>query len=80
MTTKDSSESEPANYGIRISLPDDDPFAALVGEDWITEHWFHSEVERDIAMTDMSAEHIYSRRGDRPTLQFTAIERNEAKS
>ena len=64
------------NYGIRIRLPDGDPFAELVGADWSTEHWYNTQTERDQAMADMAQEHIYSRDGDRPTLEFTAIERN----
>ena len=63
------------NYGLRITLPENDPFAALVGEDWTAEHWFASERERDQALADMAQEHIYSRRGDRPALVFTPIDR-----
>ena len=72
----DNNKRESANYGIRVSLPDNDPFTALIGEDWSTEHWYATESERDQAMADMAQEHIYSRRGDRPALIFTPIERN----
>ena len=69
-------QDKTANYGIHIKLPDGDPFGALVGEDWTTEHWFDTESARDQALADMSQEHLYSRRGDQPALVFTPIERN----
>ena len=72
------SAADTANYGIRVALPDDDPFATLLGDDWTTEHWYATESERDQAMADMAGEHIYSRRGDRPTLIFTPLERSPA--
>ena len=71
---------ESANFGIRISLPENDPFTALIGEDWTAEHWYATESERDQAMADMAQEHIYSRRGDRPTLVFAPVERNPASN
>lgn len=66
-----------AKYGILIELPDGDPFANLVGDDWQTEHWFATEAARDQALADMAQEHVYSRKGDKPALIFKAIERNE---
>ena len=65
-----------ANYGIQIKLPEGDPFVVLLDEDWSAEHWYTTEHERDRALQDMAQEHIYSRRGDRPTMIFTPIERN----
>jgi hypothetical protein len=63
------------NYGIRISLPTGDPFGDLVGADWQNEHWFDTAANRDAALHEMSKEHLYSRKGDKPALVFTAVER-----
>ena len=70
-----SAESATPRYGIRVTIPDNDPFANLVGDDWNKTHWFNSALERDRTMRDMQREHEYSRRGDKPTLVFEAIER-----
>lgn len=63
-------------YGIRVTLPATDPFARLVDEGWSATHWYESRHERDAALADMARQHEYSRDGDRPTLIFTAIERD----
>lgn len=65
-------------FGIRVSLPPSDTFSALIGRDWERMHWYASERERDRALADMSAEHLYSRRGDRPTLRFEKVDPVEA--
>ena len=62
-------------FGIRIRIRASDSFARIIGEDWTREHWYASEYERDRAMQDMAARHLYSRAGDRPTLIYEAIER-----
>jgi hypothetical protein len=62
-------------FGIRVTLPSRDTFARLLGTEWEHTHWYSTEVERDRAFRDMSGEHLYSRRGDRPTLRFEPIER-----
>jgi hypothetical protein len=67
--------SGPKPFGIRVSIMPTDTFARLLGTDWQQSHWFATETERDRALTDMSSEHLYSRRGDRPTLRFVAVER-----
>lgn len=61
-------------YGIRVSLPPGDSFSALIGRTWERFHWYASQSERDRALDDMAAEHLYSRRGDRPTLRFEALD------
>lgn len=71
------SDSPKANFGIRVSLPDGDPFANLLDEGWNTTHWFDSRTERDLALSDMQREHEYSRAGDAPSLVFEAIERTD---
>ncbi len=65
-------------YGIRVSLPPGDTFRALVDTDWEQFHWFATEHDRDRALEDMASEHIYSRRGDRPTVVFDRVERTPA--
>ena len=73
-----TSTAEPTgDFGIRVSLPDGDPFANLVDSNWQTEHWFASSGERDLALADMCREHEYSRTGDAPALIFTAVERGQ---
>jgi len=62
-------------YGIRVSMRPTDTFARLLGTGWHREHWYRTAGERDAALRDMAGEHVYSRRGDKPTLIFEAIER-----
>jgi len=64
-------------FGIRVSLRPGDSFMRLIGRDWERVHWFASATERDNALADMAGEHLYSRRGDRPTLQFEPIDNDE---
>ena len=67
--------TEERRYGVRVTLPPQDTFSALLGNDWERVHWFATAEERDRALHDMSSEHLYSRRGDRPTLRFEPVER-----
>ena len=60
-------------YGIRASLRGRDPFTRLVGGDWQKHHWFASERERDEALADMSSRHLYSRRGDQPSVIYEKV-------
>jgi hypothetical protein len=66
----------PKPYGIRVAIPPTDTFARLLGQDWQRHHWFATREERDRALADMASEHLYSRRGDKPTLVFEAVERS----
>ena len=66
----------PKPYGIRVSIPVTDTFARLLGLGWQQHHWFASREERDRALADMAGEHLYSRRGDKPTLVFEAVEQS----
>jgi len=65
----------PKPYGIRVGIRPTDTFARLLGADWHREHWYATREERDVALKDMAAEHLYSRSGDKPTLVFEAVER-----
>ena len=64
-------------FGIRCSLPPDDPMSAphLLGPDWEAYLWYQTGHERDAAYEDFSREHIYSRRGDKPSVIYTKIQR-----
>lgn len=62
-------------YGIRVSLPQDDPFRNLLGPDWQKYHWYPSAEKRDQALTEMSRRHEYSRGPDRPALVFEKVEK-----
>jgi hypothetical protein len=64
-------------FGVRVSLPEGDPFAHLLDEGWHQTHWFLTARDRDDAMADMSRLHEYSRKGDRPALVFETIERDD---
>lgn len=54
-------------FGIRVSLPADDTFARLLGEDWERVHWYATEEERDNAYDSMAKRHGYYRNTDTPT-------------
>lgn len=66
-------------FGIRVSLRRGDSFARLLGADWQMHHWYATADERDRALEDMASEHLYSRRGDRPTLLFERVEQPTPK-
>jgi len=55
-------------FGIRVRLRARDPFTRLVGADWQKTHWFATARERDAAFEDMASRHLYSRRGDAPSV------------
>lgn len=61
-------------WGIRVKLRRSDPFARLVGADWEKRHWFASAAERDVVLADMASRHLYSRRGDQPTVDFEKLD------
>jgi len=66
-------------FGIRVSLRNGDSFARLLGADWQQHHWFATAQERDRALQDMAGEHLYSRRGDRPSLVFERVQQGGKK-
>ncbi|HET7921443.1 MAG TPA: hypothetical protein VFM15_01675 [Gammaproteobacteria bacterium] len=73
MTDDDSSN----HYGFRCTLRPDDPMSAphLLGPDWEAFRWYATERERDEAMEEYRREHLYSRRGDAPSVIYTRVER-----
>ena len=68
--------ASPRVYGIRITLPPEDPLAALLGNDTEMYRWYATTAERDAALAEMQREHEYSRIGDRPTLRYEKVERD----
>jgi hypothetical protein len=62
-------------FGIRVSLPDHDPFTALLGDQWSKTHWFATQAERDQAIREMQRRHEYSRRSDIPAIRLEAIKK-----
>jgi len=65
-------------FGIRIRLRPGDPFSKLVAPDWEKTHWFATEYERDAVLADMESRHLYSRRGDDPSVMFERIEQPDS--
>lgn len=63
-------------FGVRVKLSSGDPLNRLIGRDFERTHWYSSQTERDRALADMAGEHLYSRRGDKPTLSFEPIDRS----
>lgn len=70
-------EQSRKRFGIRITLPDGDPMAMphLLGRDWEGYRWYDSAKARDRALVELCREHQFSRRGDRPWIHCTAIDR-----
>lgn len=66
-------------FGIRVRLRARDPFARLVGADWQKLHWFATEQARDDALADMASRHVYSRRGDEPSVIHEKIAESDAR-
>ncbi len=62
-------------YGIRISLPEGDTFARLLGDDWERVRWYPSEEERDRAYEQLATRHGYYRKTDTPTQVLEKIVR-----
>lgn len=62
-------------FGVRVRLTAADPLHRLLGGDMERVHWYATPIERDRALKDMASEHLYSRRGDRPSLVFEPVDR-----
>lgn len=64
-------------FGIRMTLPDGDPFRLVLGTEWTSFRWYASSKERDNAYEDMRHEHRFSRLGDAPALVYEKVERDK---
>jgi hypothetical protein len=67
-------------YGIRVSLPGDDTFTRLLGDDWEKLHWYATERERDLAFANMAERHGYYRKTDTPTQILEKLSREVGNS
>ncbi len=68
---------EPADlrFGIRVTMPPQDPLRRVLGNDWHQEHWFATRDERDDALREMGKRHAFSRIGDTPSILLAPLER-----
>ena len=62
-------------FGVRVSLPVEDPMRKLLGPQWHRLHWYATPDERDAAIAQMSRRHEYSRATDVPSLVFEKVEK-----
>ena len=67
---------ERRRFGVRVRMTAVAPLHRVLGGDLERTHWFVTPTERDRALADMASEHLYSRRGDVPTLLFEPVERS----
>ncbi len=78
MSQSDSSNPDTdLRFGIRVSMPADDPMAMphLLGDNWQSERWYASEDDRDRAMAKMEKQPPYYRKGDTPSVILEKISR-----
>lgn len=62
-------------FGIRATLKPNDGIAAVIGDDWETTRWYATREERDRVIKTIGSRHAFSRIGDEPALNYTAVER-----
>jgi hypothetical protein len=74
LVRKDLANAE-RRYGIRVTLPADDTFSRMLGDDWENVHWYVTEAERDRAYDKMATRHGYYRQSDTPTQILEKISR-----
>ena len=71
------SDSTSKPYGVKIELPENDPFRVphLLGDDWASTRWFATANERDSAMAAIIEQPGYYRKGDKPSILVTPVQR-----
>ena len=74
LVQKDKAGAE-RKFGIRVTLPSDDTFSRVLGDQWENLHWYRSENERDRAFDQMATRHGYYRNTDAPTQVLEKIVR-----
>lgn len=62
-------------WGIRLSLPENDPMRALLGEDWTEYQWFATEALREAKLEQLRRQFVYYRAGDRPSFVLERVNR-----
>jgi hypothetical protein len=75
-----SAKNDAKSYGIIVKMPENDPMSAphLLGESWAGERWYDTEEERDSAFDGMMRNPSYYRKGDRPSIQLTKVNPDQA--
>jgi len=66
----------PRTWGIRLSLPENDPMRPVLGEDWCQFQWFATEEERDEKIRQLTGPFAYYRSGDRPSYVIEKVARD----
>lgn len=71
------SDSKAKPYGVKIELPENDPFRVphLLGDDWEGTRWFATATERDSAMAAIIKQPGNYRKGDKPSILVTPVQR-----
>jgi hypothetical protein len=69
-------QSGPRAYGLRLSLPPGDTMSALLGEDWHSYEWFHSDRDRAHRIAELKTQFAYYRKGDRATYVIEKVDRD----
>ena len=64
----------PRPWGLRLSLPPDDPMRPLLGDDWFKLYWFATEAERERKIRELTEPFPYYRRGDQPRVVIETLE------
>jgi hypothetical protein len=68
-------DETPRTFGIRLSLPDNDPMRTVLGEDWHEFLWFATEAARDAKIRQLTGPFDYYRAGDRPSFRIEKVNR-----
>ena len=74
LVNKEKANAE-RRFGIRVTLPANDTFTRMLGDEWENIHWYVTEVERDEAFEKMATRHGYYRKTDSPTQVLEKISR-----
>lgn len=68
----------PKDWGVRLSLPENDPMQRILGDDWHEYHWFASEAAREDKIDQLSRQFTYYRKGDQPSFVIERVNRETA--
>lgn len=66
----------PKTWGIRLSLPANDPMIPVLGADWHEYQWFASEAEREAKLEQLRRQFIFYRKGDIPSFVLERVNRD----
>jgi hypothetical protein len=65
-------------WGLRLSLPEQDPMRRLLGDDWHEYQWFATEEDREAKLDQLCGQFIYYRKGDKPGFVVERVNREDA--